>query len=490
MDAEQAVIGSYLAAPRTIGALCRERRLEPSHFYHPPHQAIYQELQGLDQDGVPVCYLSLCERLKQSGALSTIGGTINQRTLAGEGYLIDLSTFVATAANAGYYIGIVKERYGRREAIRIGEDCAAWFGDDDRDHTGGYLEFSQRLGELLEEATEEDRGRLAIREFLDARRFDLRNPPPEPPAVLKLGEHVIATPENFVMVQAKVKAGKTAALGAIIAATMEPAGDCLGFASSNPQGLAVIHFDTEQSRYHHHLVLSRALGRAGRREQPAWLRSYYMKGSTLAQLMASLHEELERGKAECGGVFLAVLDGIGDYCADVNDPEMAFNLVAEIERLAVKYQTVFVLVLHENPGSLDGKTRGHLGSHLERKAETNLRLEKDAEGVTVIYSERSRTAHIPKDKGPRFAWSDEAKMHVTVESTAVSKTSAKVEELRLIAEEVFKDTPANVGLGWLEVVDGISRVTGVKPNGGGRKKLVAMMRAGVIAKRGLRYFRA
>jgi hypothetical protein len=489
MDAEQAVIGSYFMAPETIGKLCRERRLGPGHFYHPPHRAIFRELVSLSADGEPVCLIAAGERLRKTGELETIGGTINGGVFAGAAYLTMLSTFVATAANAGYYIGIIKDRHTRREAIQLGQDYAAWFGDADADYTEGFAEFSRRLGELREDAANEDRGQLAIREFLDARRFDLLAPPPEPAPVLMLGEHCIATPENFVMVQAKVKAGKTAALGAIIAATMEPAGDCLGFSSSNPRGLAVIHFDTEQSRYHHHLVLNRALWRAGRREPPPWLRSYYLKGATVPQRLAALHEELARGRAECGGVLLAVLDGIGDYCPDVNDAEITSQLVAEIERLAVEYQTTFVMVLHENPGSLEGKTRGHLGSELERKAETNLRLEKDADGVTTIFSDRSRTAHIPKEKGPRFAWSDEAKMHVSVLTKAVTKAGKKQERLRDVAERLFEDVPAGMGLEWKEIHARIAEVEGIA-FGTARKKFDAMMDLGVIVKRNNRYHRS
>ena len=37
-------------------------------------------------------------------------------------------------------------------------------------------------------------------------------------------------------------------------------------------------------------------------------------------------------------------------------------------QLAIEYDCVFMTVLHENPNSDFGKTRGHLGSQLSRKA--------------------------------------------------------------------------------------------------------------------------
>ena len=59
--------------------------------------------------------------------------------------------------------------------------------------------------------------------------------------------------------------------------------------------------------------------------------------------------------------------------------------------IATEQNAVVVTVLHENPNSEYGKTRGHLGSQLERKAESNLRLQKDnTTGVTTIFTEKSR----------------------------------------------------------------------------------------------------
>jgi hypothetical protein len=136
--------------------------------------------------------------------------------------------------------------------------------------------------------------------------------------------------------------------------------------------------------------------------------------------------ELARAKAACHGILAVIIDGIGDLCLDPNDPEEALALIDEIHRLAIQFDTVVVCVLHENPGSEIGKTRGHLGSQLERKAETNLRLEKDAHGVTVMYSERARSSFISRENGPRFAWDEEARMHRS--TTAAFKSGGKAKK--------------------------------------------------------------
>ena len=326
--------------------------------------------------------------------------------------------------------------------------------------------------------------------MLDAVRFDINNPPPDAPPVFKLGSATIATAGNLVAIQAQAKAGTTAQIGAMLAATMKPAGDCLNVWSENPQAHAVLHFDTEQSRADHHRVIKRALGRAGRAEPPPWLRSFCLTGMTLKDRNAAMRFEIERASAECGGIHSVFLDGLADFAVNPNDPPEAFALIDEVHQLAIKHATVIVCVLHENPGeNISGKTRGHLGSQLERKAETNLRLSKDAEGITVVYAERARHTHIPKGKGPCFAWSDEAKMHVTTETKAQTRNDAKHVVLRELSERIFKGIPPSAGLSWenvhklIEEIDGIGR-------SGARKKFDKLRDTKTIRKCGESYFLA
>ncbi len=269
-----------------------------------------------------------------------------------------------------------------------------------------------------------------VDELLNRTAFSAGVVPPAPEPLFRLGAHTIATRENLMVVQAKMKAGKSAAVGAMLAATMGARGDCLWFSASNATGMAVVHMDTEQSAYDHHALVVRSLRRAGRCEPPDWLRSHHVKGYSVRQMREMVSRALERGAEAFGGVHCCVIDGIADLCADVNDSAEANALVADMEALAMQYRTLIVAVLHENHGSETGKTRGHLGSQLARKAETNLRLEKDGEGTTVMYADTSRSVHIPREKGFRFRWDDEAKMHVSVEPER-----SATERMQEIAEE-------------------------------------------------------
>jgi hypothetical protein len=132
-----------------------------------------------------------------------------------------------------------------------------------------------------------------------------------------------------------------------------------------------------------------------------------------------------------GSISVVVIDGVADICRDPNDPEEAFETVRWLMELSHKYSTAIFCVLHENPSSEDGKTRGHLGSELTRKAYGNLRVDKDDDSVSVLYGPLMRKKDIPKHMGTCFAWSEDARMHVTLGSqreVIASKREEKANE--------------------------------------------------------------
>lgn len=320
-------------------------------------------------------------------------------------------------------------------------------------------------------------------------RFNAGQPPPPPVPLYSLAGHTIATAENIMILQAKIKAGKSAAVGAMIASTMDPAAgaDCLWFASANPKKFAVVHLDTEQSSFDHYQSVSRALRRAGKPVPPSWLYSYHIKGHSIGTMRRLLSESLDRGAQETGGVHSCLLDGVGDICPDVNDAAGANALVAELEALAIKYQTLIACVLHENHGSDSGKTRGHLGSQLARKAETNLRLEKDSEGVTVMFADTSRSVHITKKQAPGFRWDDEQRCHVSVVTSVNSMMAQRANaEMQALADECFKGT-GTVGLSWAEVTSAIKTHVGCAQTAA-EKCLRKMTDAMIVTKKDNRYY--
>lgn len=277
-------------------------------------------------------------------------------------------------------------------------------------------------------------------EILEERKFDFSAPRERPEPSLEIGEHTLATNGNIMNIQAGVKAGKSAAVDAIMAAQMSGGFmeiDTFGFKALNESGHAVIHFDTEQSRFDADALVRRSIKRSGiDGNPPSWLQSYSLADVDIAVRRAALPILLEEAKEQHGGIFSVLIDGIGDFLTDPNDPTLSFGLVDELHQLAIEYDCVFITVLHENPYSDHGKTRGHLGSQLSRKAETNLRLSKDKHGITTIFSTDSRHCHIPKERGFYFHWCDESQMHVTFGGMEELREREKQEAFRSEVYEI------------------------------------------------------
>lgn len=281
---------------------------------------------------------------------------------------------------------------------------------------------------------------LALFEKLATREFGVGPIPVEPVPRFLLNGVPTCTPGNITTISAQSKAGKTALVTAIVASAIvaesgEIAGqDCLGVTAAAPGGRMILHIDTEQSPYDHHRAGTVTLQRAGIASRPLYFRSFRLAGSGAKEL-CSIMQILVQQEHEKSGLFAVILDGIGDFVDDVNDAKECNPLVAELHNLAIRFDCPVIVIIHENPAQKNGKSRGHLGSQLERKSETNLRLKKK-DGTTVVFAEKTRGAPISEKHGPRYAWSDEQGMHVSVPSDGQTAESAhKIKALRLLAEE-------------------------------------------------------
>lgn len=319
-----------------------------------------------------------------------------------------------------------------------------------------YAEAARALKRLMDLQTK----RNADTDVVVKCRHDFRNPPPPAKVIFRLVGKPVCTNGNLTTIVAPVKTGKTAVVGAMIAAGMKNPNcngdcDCLGFESNNLDGKAILMFDTEQSPADHHVCVCRILRRAGRIEPPPWFQSFRLAGLSPSEAREVVELAVRQANRTYGGIHSIFLDGVGDLVADVNDAAESFQFVTVLHRLAIEHNCAIICVLHFNPGT--EKSRGHLGSQLERKSESNLRLEKDESGTTTVWGVKQRGAEIRKSEGPRFAWSDEAEMHVLVGRGAASKEQPD-DRLADLVEQVFADRQA---MRYAEVVERIMKVAGV-----------------------------
>src|ERR1051325_9343435 len=123
-DAERGVLCSFLLAPREIGGLCAEKLVKAEHFHLPAHAQIYATLLELWDANKPIDFITLTQLLRDRGQLDQVGGAA---------FVTELFTFLPTAANAGYYVEILQEKYTLREIIKVCTEYAARSYDEQDD---------------------------------------------------------------------------------------------------------------------------------------------------------------------------------------------------------------------------------------------------------------------------------------------------------------------------------------------------------------------
>jgi len=101
-EAECGVLGSALLDATRVLDLCIERHLGPASFYIPAHQALYEILLDMLQEGRPIDVLTVGDRLRDRKRLDMVGG---------RDYLDRLVDSTPTAAHADYYIDVVAQKY-------------------------------------------------------------------------------------------------------------------------------------------------------------------------------------------------------------------------------------------------------------------------------------------------------------------------------------------------------------------------------------------
>lgn len=74
-------------------------------------------------------------------------------------------------------------------------------------------------------------------------------------------------------------------------------------------------------------------------------------------------------------VGLVIIDGIRDLMLDINNPREATLIVNYLMKWTEEFNLHIHTVIHQNKG--DENARGHIGTEINNKSETVLRVEKD-----------------------------------------------------------------------------------------------------------------
>jgi hypothetical protein len=232
--------------------------------------------------------------------------------------------------------------------------------------------------------TEKETEHNLLMEFIEQDCFvDIEKKIDYPPVALSYGEKVLQSAKgdliipialgtfgNLSVVTAPPKTKKSFFCSLLASAYLSGSNIYGGQIKGHRGNGDLIHFDTEQGIWHASKVFRRPLDMDSNIPKD--------KYHTFALRTVAFKERLEfieyYLKEKINKPSLVILDGVADLCADVNNIEQSNNLVSALMRISTQCNVHIICVIHQNYGSQKLGT-GHLGSALEKKAETVISLE-------------------------------------------------------------------------------------------------------------------
>lgn len=222
-----------------------------------------------------------------------------------------------------------------------------------------------------------------------------------PPIAISMGNFMagkevypipIGTYGNFSFIAAPPKSKKTFFVSLLSAVYLKGQLDSHAKGMlGHRKGRCLVHFDTEQGRFHAHKVFRRVLDMTGLSDE-----CYHTFGLRTLNNKDRLKfiEYFLYHKVQDAG--LVVIDGIADLVSDVNNLDESSVVIQKLMQWTEELNCHIVTVIHSNYGS--DKPTGHLGSYLEKKAETQMQLELNTVNNEMVTVKCRRSRGFPFDK--------------------------------------------------------------------------------------------
>ena len=227
-------------------------------------------------------------------------------------------------------------------------------------------------------ALEADLARERIQPYI----VDMRKALPDVEPLVAINGSCVCSRGNISAICGEAKSRKTFLTSALVASAIAlPAERINNFKNiCNNMYLSVLWVDTEQGEQHVRKVIKRITQMTGAALGGAVVEP---RLTTLALRELAPHERRQMlyDAMRVGNYDIVVIDGIADLQRNTNDLEESDALVTELMALSTRSRTHIICVLHTNPGS--DKARGHLGSSLQRKAESVLFVHRVGEKSIV-----------------------------------------------------------------------------------------------------------
>ena len=120
VEAEKGVLSCMLQAPQSAIGESVER-VSRDHFHLPAHQTLFDLIIEINDEGKPVNPVSVQQLLLDRKLLDQVGGAAE---------VVDLFTFVPTAAHLAFYLDVLCEKFTLRRIIESCTDCVTMAYDN------------------------------------------------------------------------------------------------------------------------------------------------------------------------------------------------------------------------------------------------------------------------------------------------------------------------------------------------------------------------
>ena len=145
LEIEKAVLGARMIDKDAYAVVCEI--LRPESFYEPRNQMVYAAIRDLSMDEKPVDVLTVTEQLSKSGTLDEVGGP---------GYVVELSSRVASSANIEYHANIIAQKSLARQLISFASNIETKAFDETIDVEDLMQEAEGSLFELSQHNMKKD----------------------------------------------------------------------------------------------------------------------------------------------------------------------------------------------------------------------------------------------------------------------------------------------------------------------------------------------
>lgn len=217
-------------------------------------------------------------------------------------------------------------------------------------------------------------------EALSTRKHKQDFTPPDENIVFTIDGKNIGCLQSFVCFQGLPKAGKSTFITSAVASAFTT-WDIFSMKINTPPGRKrVCYIDTESSEFDYYRVINRIKEQIICDKLPGDFDSFNFREDSAQEIQKLIDHYLSKN-LDCS---VLVIDGILDLISDFNSVEQSFFLVQWLKKITKVYNLLILCVLHL--GKKDQNSIGHIGSYLDRKAQSVLKIDRNKENKTIDLS--------------------------------------------------------------------------------------------------------